>query len=872
MKKLLCLVLSMLLIVGNVGVIMATTEGIQQGDIMLLSNRENDTAIEVCMDLGLIEGYPDGTFKGENEITRAEMATIMTRLLGQANLVTSSKTPFSDVPANHWASGYVNVAYSNKVIVGDGNGTFRPEDPVSYQEAVKMIAAVLGYEPAANDKGGYPTGWLVVASENGLLEDTTNTGAAPASRATVAQLVFNALTADRMIQTGYGDNKEYTFTNGMVDNILTKYLKMSAVEVTLVANDHKAIEGSIAKVGYVKDSNGNSYLVGDSNASAKLGYLVTLYLKENKDEDAMEILSCVSDKSTTEVVLDIADIDVIEDDTIITYDEDEYEIPANTDINLDAEGTVTLLFHKNDDVAKYVFVKTYTTDIVEEVNTKAGKIYLKNSATIVLDEEDNDDLVYSIVLNNNKAITKLSDLKKGDIISWYSSNENHYEILVSRKTVEGSVSAIGKEDDKKVYTIDGDKYFGSVSAVSAKLPEVPGASGVFYLDAFGKIVTYDRVNYSATDKDYGYVIKAGVEETTFDEDTYLVKILTTEGKIKTYTIADKLYKNTVVVEKESDKLVVTDDDYIELTDIDELKELEGQVIEYGVNTNGKIVDIVVCGSGDYSLNVDVVLNRMDAPSAEYDKINNELGDFYVTKDTIVFITPDSAKDEDYAVTNISILEDEKIYNNVAFYAINDDKEAGVIVLTDAITTGNEKGNIALFVSTSTVKNDDNVTVSMIEFYENGEFVYAYCDSKEDYELTIGDIFTYTLNDKGEITDVDVQYSAEALQGGKSYTRPNTDEPTYVVGAVYGREDSVLKIGAIGAEKKTENHKISSDANIYMVDKTGSKIKVSVAELFDIVGNKYINDEFMEEEDTYFVVIKYVDKVATDVVVYKNFLN
>jgi hypothetical protein len=109
---------------------------------------------------------------------------------------------------------------------------------------VKMLVVALGYAPAAADMGGWPTGYLVVASQQGVLENTTNVGAAPATRGVVAQLTFNALTAAMMKQTGYGENKEYTVMDeeGKRETLLTQKLDIYKVAVTPIANDAEAIE------------------------------------------------------------------------------------------------------------------------------------------------------------------------------------------------------------------------------------------------------------------------------------------------------------------------------------------------------------------------------------------------------------------------------------------------------------------------------------------------------------------------------------------------------------------------------------------------------------------------------------------------------
>jgi hypothetical protein len=69
-------------------------------------------------------------------------------MLGKADEAASlaGKTAFVDVPETSWCTGYVNYAVANKIINGDGDGNFRPDDPVKYEEVIKVVVCVLGLD------------------------------------------------------------------------------------------------------------------------------------------------------------------------------------------------------------------------------------------------------------------------------------------------------------------------------------------------------------------------------------------------------------------------------------------------------------------------------------------------------------------------------------------------------------------------------------------------------------------------------------------------------------------------------------------------------------------------------------------------------
>ena len=100
--------------------------------------------IQTLADKGIINGYPDGTFKPDNSITRAEFCkTVVGSLVseGKIGYVTTTNT-FIDVPSSEWFSKYVETAYANNLVSGKGNGLFDPEANITRQEMAKIVALV----------------------------------------------------------------------------------------------------------------------------------------------------------------------------------------------------------------------------------------------------------------------------------------------------------------------------------------------------------------------------------------------------------------------------------------------------------------------------------------------------------------------------------------------------------------------------------------------------------------------------------------------------------------------------------------------------------------------------------------------------------
>lgn len=160
-----------------------------------------ERAANFLSQLGIITGYEDGTFRPEQEITRAEFAALAVRALALADEAKQlASAPFDDT-GSHWSAGNIAIGVQKGIINGYGDGNFGPDDTVTYEQAVKMLVAMLGYDSEAAAAGGYPDGYMKVAGETGVtvMQDAKGNPAPmnitdnKAPRGVVAQLILNAL-------------------------------------------------------------------------------------------------------------------------------------------------------------------------------------------------------------------------------------------------------------------------------------------------------------------------------------------------------------------------------------------------------------------------------------------------------------------------------------------------------------------------------------------------------------------------------------------------------------------------------------------------------------------------------------------------------
>lgn len=957
LTRVLALVLALSLVLGTVA--FASFTDVQAGN-------DYAEAIETLAALGIVKGYEDGSFGGEKAITRAEAVAIVNRIQGleKAAAGAASASLYTDVAADHWALGDINLATQMGIISGDGNGKFRPEDQVSYQEMVKMLTCAVNYQPAVEDLGGWPTGYLVAAESYGILENTDNLGAAAANREVVAQLTFNTLTAPLMVQEGFGTNKTYKVKDGegATQTLLSEKLDIVKADAKVIATDVAYVTPAeaTAEVGYAKIVIGGetadlyevkkpntlnlkeTVLVADSTIDSKLGYQVVVYLQRNADREWEVLFNTVKEGTNVEYTFAAADIEAIKTVGSKTYisvvddndNETKYYVDGTTAVSVNGEtsklaatdidtynytkggarldGNVTVLFaDKNDDVASQVFVEKWYTDVVEEVAPSGKAIFLKYGAQIKLDTENNEELVYSLTMDGKDIA--VTDLKEDDVVTYITANSNnYYKILVSRATVEGAVEAY--YDDDEVYTIAGNDYEESQSAlavagdINMKGASMAGTSGVFFLDAFGKIAGYSKTAESKGAVNYGYILAVKDNFDEKDEFSYeaTAKVLTKDG-IKDIDFADSVY--VTVVKSVGGELDATKTKYnfAEADKADERTAFDGELakvvgkdlIDYTVNSDGKITNIayyaptVIEGEGEEDDEIvyetagenDYITKNDVIEKAEYSERNSMLaGKYAVDANTVVFYIGADSKD-DYAVTDISFLVDDEVTKyDVTVYGMDDDRLAGAILITNEVESADLRGNLAVYVKYATINDEDEQPITQITYYQGGDLKTINAETKltmTGYEA--GDVVSFKTNTKGLLVEAPTVIADQANTAKFGYAYPALSKNAeYVYGQVIGKNGKVLKLGT--SESAWTNHTVADDAKVYIVEKKANgKINVTVGSVAEITKNMYIGKNGtdgkganagalynVEDADNYTVLLKYIEGDVIDVVAYKNF--
>lgn len=157
-----------------------------------------DGTLDLLRELNIMQGDPDGNMRLEDSVTRAEFTKVAVASSDYRNYVATnlSISPFPDVTYRHWAAPYVRVGVSNGLLSGYPDATFKPDEPVLYEEAITIMLRALGY---TNDDFGssWPYGQIGMANNLDMTDNIECEAGQTMNRGQVAQLIYNTLSVKK---------------------------------------------------------------------------------------------------------------------------------------------------------------------------------------------------------------------------------------------------------------------------------------------------------------------------------------------------------------------------------------------------------------------------------------------------------------------------------------------------------------------------------------------------------------------------------------------------------------------------------------------------------------------------------------------------
>ena len=811
--------------------------------------------VQILSALKIMVGDENGEFRLDDTIIRSEVTKMAVHALGLEDAAESAKgqTMFDDVSADHWANGYINLAVSQGIIEGDGDGNFRPNAPITYAEAMTIMVRATGYTVSAEGKGGYPQGYIQVATSNGLTKNVQGSSAEEISRGNVAYLTTNALESRLMEQTGFGSGASYEITD---KTLLKDYLKVTKDSGQIIAIENTSLSGS-SNLGKNQIKIGDKIYDAAHNMNDLLGYNVEYYVKEYKDGSNELILAMPIKNKNNELIISadlFSKLTTKNNNTAIEYYSSESsskvssaELDKNAvliyngkyedmDTSLldmsDKSGSITLLDTNKDSKYDIAFVKSYENIVVDSATS--NKISDKYSETI-LKLDDNVD--YRITKGLEEI--SISGLNEYDVLSVYASLDGKlYDIAVTSKKIEGRVSG---KDSNGFIIIDGEKY--KVAPNYTNTISV-GTEGVFYLDIDGRIAATTAA--SNLSSNYGYLTRAYYSKNTDEKASF--KIFTMDNKEVTFEGTDKIKFNSV--------RNVSAEDVVNTIN-GENNSTSAQLITYAVNSDNKItaINTAVDNSSSGAVNNNKFTLNYSLSNAKFSKSLSKLGNVKIDSETVVFDVSG-----DNSVRNADMFEDGQVYDAL-IYDMTDNYTAKAVVVTKTQLSASADAPIAVVKEIMSASNSDDEQTDMLVALVDGKEVSVYAENenvlvKGGNKLEMGDIIQYKTNSDDEIVSVRLLLDIND-KDNEMIASPDKDLET-VYGKVTKKFTNSINVTVNGGS--AANYAIPSDVTVYSVDMTKSKNNILTAKVSDI--------EVYDKDENNRVFLKIYDDVVEEIVIIK----
>lgn len=780
--------------------------------------------------LGLVAGYGNGDFGVDKTITRAEFATLIVRMRGleQGAKLAQYNSNFTDVKTADWFSGFVNVASGQEIIKGFPDKSFKPQNQVTYAEAVTMVVRALGYEPSV--KGTWPNNMIAKASELNIAKNITSPNNA-ATRGDIFKMMDNALRVHLMEQVEYGTDIRFNVTD---ETLLTKYLNVivrdmewahdtdnNSDDLPLVTNIPAIGLGSLKSNEVTLNGKnaglGNTtYKVADGiNPNEFDGQRVQVWIKDDREntivwmegsEDQEVVMDRLSDfyVNSTNIKWDPTKIDKTSDlknlkvtmdgsgktykfteDTEVTYNFQPYSdaVKGLQQIMKDGDGYTfsakVVLNDKNE--ISYIHViddqtlnkstkkVKYGSEVIEKVdadkkavtNLDGGKFNdLKNL------DEGSDFLVF---LDGKPA--KLSDLKPMDVYSVYYADGQDDKLLVfaNRTVVEGKVDRVTMRSltdnrlqigDKTyrirlkgtTYSDDANKDVIELDDTNQdKIKDLDGEEVKLYLDASGRI-RHIETKDNVSDRRFKAIVTKAAQ---YSGGEYNFSVMSEKGKKFNVSLDAKDIKDSKGKEYDEDSIEA---------DFEPSK------------TNPLLLEVTLDSKGEVD-KVKVLDTKLESLSnKEWDKAADEDDDLFtvggksydVTSDTAVFDMTgniEGTKRPELKRPAIAKFKDIADKDDVeVLYALDGDEvDAFFVVDGKALGSDYQYGQVLDFgrkggADSIKLIAKDGDTVKQVEYAMTDD-----SDNVQDMGIKRGDFIAFQLNSDKEVIVDDIEEVVDQAQ-------------------------------------------------------------------------------------------------------------
>ena len=569
----------------------------------------NQEAVQMLVELGVINGKDTGDFDPTGIVTRAEMAKMICVVLNggkDPSLGTTVTNTYTDT-VNHWASGYIEYCTQLGIVAGDGTGKFNPDATVTGSEAAKMLLVALGYKSEVEGFTG--ANWSIAvnvrANQKELYSDLSISVDEGLTRDDAAQMIYNALDAGvvsydyTLVSDGSTISSSPTLIDDNDKTLLEDKFNAVKVEGVVLANEHANLESSSEK-GASLDSGKTTLLVTNyddqeyygNSASTKsetfaisteledLGRSVVVYVKKNSNASKAEVLGSAITSSDNKVVVDASTDSIadVADDNNLDLDYSVTQVATNykglTDLtstlaNYDSTaGVEKVLIDTDDDgTVDYVLMNTWFFGKVTSYSASGdGSIVVDVGATQTTDVLSKT--VTKLTADDADDVVGFEDVAKDDyVLAAYIGGDLH---VVVADSVTGTMDSYKDTAPTTKVTVDGTEYnvsnvtgyVGGDDDIRKVADEASGSvknEATFYLDQNGYVVAMGEATANAGK--YAMVLAVG------SDINDQVKVALADGTVATYNINDNGVKKSALEIGKVYAYSINSSDEIKLTSV-----------------------------------------------------------------------------------------------------------------------------------------------------------------------------------------------------------------------------------------------------------------------------------------------------------------
>ncbi len=789
MKKILCLILVIITVMScsvfAKPVLHDLDECKSENDIVFLYN------------LGIIKGDENGYFNPQKDVSRIEFAVMLLRLMN-LDVVNGgvAEDNFIDIPKGHWAYEEAYVLKTMGIVDGVSKTEFGADETVTYDQATKMLVSALGYKDVAESRGGYPNGYISVATELRL-----NVGVNPdgniIKRDVAAAFIVNAL--EKQIRFVNVETNETPLVRHGIENyngtVTSTYELQAAEEIDVD-------EISIDNVIYDMDTENCIF-----STEELYGRNVEYFTKEI---DREKVIIHIRTKGEIKSIKIEAD-DIQENSTVTTL---YYEYGS--------KGKIESIKLQPDSLNAYFNGRLVTSNYVNAALMKPDEGYIvaydmdKNGVYEIVQVVSYDTCVVSRIqgktlydrYNNNidfsgyenvkvidgEKILTLEEIPAGSIVSIQRDKEGTTaNIFICKDYIDGTIKTLKRITDSSyeygIITTNGvsDKYQlatvlkNAINGNSYNVGSINiGLEARFYLNISGKIAAFDTL--ASLEDDYK-ATEFGVSRTGliygFIWDAYLSTMGDLEIKVLT-----RNNKYEVFVTKNQENILfgrLSGGEYVRNkampSEVYNVIKGTKQLITYMLDEEGYLKELCLADSkiNDSHLFKSTTLKK----SLFNNKTFN--GYYWVDQDTIVFALPEYMKYEDFNKVGRynDILSDSASYT-LDIYDVEDDGRIGAIVYDteDIIEYTRASDGYEIFIdpTNSPIIYVEEVTEQMMDD-EVRTVVKGWEDGRYVSRILADNLYSYSQDRSIVTPGAAIQYETNHIHAAKAV---NSDEPEEIV--------------------------------------------------------------------------------------------